>query len=309
MREPVTLPRPVIPNTASMVTRRCTQRQYLLTPSAECNNAVLYCIIVAAQKTGVTVLDFMAMPNHLHDALFNGTGKLVEFYTEFHRNLAKCRNAQLGRWENFFDSSQTNVVSLESEDALFDKMVYIATNPVLAGLVERVEDWPGAFGYLALITGEPLRATRPKDFFDPDGDMPAEVSMTLRIPPELGDHDAFVAKLKRLVDSTVENERWKREQTGQKVLGRNAVMRRSWRESPTSKAPRRGLRPTIAGKDLWKRLEAIQRKQEFVERYRIARQALLAGAPIPFPYGTYWLKRFMNVPVEDAPTSTVAKNS
>ena len=126
---------------------------------------------------------------------------------------------------------------------------------------------------------------------------------------ELGDYDIVVAKLKRLVESTCDNEKWKREQTGRKVLGRNAVMRRSWRESPTSKSPRRGLRPTIAGKDLWKRLEAIQRKREFLESYRIAREALLAGAPIPFPYGTYWLKRFMNVTVEPAPPAVVEENA
>src|SRR5690349_4498463 len=98
-----------------MVTRRCTQRQYLLTPTAECRNAALYCVIVAAQKSGVCLLDFMVMPNHPHDVVFDPKGELVAFYTEFHRLLAKCMNAQLGRWENFFDSAQTNVVRLETE--------------------------------------------------------------------------------------------------------------------------------------------------------------------------------------------------
>ena len=296
----VTLPRPVLANTASMVTRRCTQRQYMLTPNGACNNAVIYCIIVAARKTGVCILDFMTMPNHLHDALFDPRGELVAFYTEFHRLLAKCRNAQLGRWENFWDSKQTNVVRLETPDDIMDKLVYIATNPVTAGLVETVEDWPGACGYHALITGEPLRATRPAEYFDEDGDMPTEVEMVLRIPPELGDHHVFIAKLKRLVEGVEREEARKRHETGRTVLGRNAVMRRSWRESPTSKAPRRGLRPTIAAKDLWRRLEAIQRRRDFLSRYRIARQALLAGTPTPFPIGTYWLVRFMKVAVEPA---------
>jgi hypothetical protein len=35
--------------------------------------------------------------------------------------------------------------------------------------------------------------------------------------------------------------------------------------------------------------------------YRIARAALLAGTPIPFPDGTYWMRRFMNVEVADLP--------
>ena len=49
--------------------------------------------------------------------------------------------------------------------------------------------------------------------------------------------------------------------------------------------------------NLWARLEAIQRKRDFVRDYRKARRALLAGMPIPFPAGTYWLHRFMGVEV------------
>ena len=75
------------------------------------------------------------------------------------------------------------------------------------------------------------------------------------------------------------------------------MLRQSWRESPTSREPRRGLRPTIAARNLWARLEAIQRKREFVAAYRAARAALLVGTPIPFPFGTYWMRRFVNVEV------------
>ena len=82
------------------------------------------------------------------------------------------------------------------------------------------------------------------------------------------------------------------------VMGRYAVQRQSWRESPTSREPRRNLRPTIAARSWWARLEAIQRKQEFTDAYRAARRALLAGVPILFPPGTYWLRRFMGVSVE-----------
>lgn len=61
------------------------------------------------------------------------------------------------------------------------------------------------------------------------------------------------------------------------------------------------LRPTVAARNLWARIEALQRKREFVHDYRRARAAFLAGTPIPFPYGTYWLRRFMNVEVHGAP--------
>src|SRR4029078_10469372 len=102
------------------------------------------------------------MANHLHDGIFDRPGTGPAFYEHFHKLLAKCMNAMLGRWENFFSSEQVNVVRLETREALIDKLGYIATNPVKDGLVESVDQWPGASGYRALMTGQPLRATRPK---------------------------------------------------------------------------------------------------------------------------------------------------
>ncbi len=207
-------------------------------------------------------------------------------------------NALRGRWENFFASEQTNVVRLMTTEDLINKLVYVATNPVKAGLVERVSDWPGASGYHALMAGEPLRATRPKHFFAENGSMPETVSLHLTIPAELGDRDTILTEVRARVAAVENDEARKRAETGRKVVGRYGVLRQSWRDSPTSREPRRGLRPTIAARSLWVRLEAIQRKREFRAAYQRARLALLAGLPIPFPHGTYWLVRFMGVAVE-----------
>ena len=280
-----------------MVTRNCTQRQYLLRPSKETNNAFIYCLAVAAEKYEIDIIDFMQMSNHLHDAPFDRHGRLPAFNEHFHKLLAKCMNATLGRWENFFSSEQVNVVRLETREALIRKLIYIATNPVKDGLVETVAQWPGASGYHALMTGTPLRATRPKRFFADDGTMPKEVTLYLRIPPELGNQEEILAEVRAGVAEVERAEALKRAQTGRKVLGRNAVLRQSWRDSPTSRQPRRGLRPTIAAKNLRARLDALQRKREFVAKYRAARQALLVGLSVEFPYGTYWLARFTGVAV------------
>ncbi len=293
----MSLPRPVYPGSACMVTRRCTQRQFLLRPDPDTNNAVIYCLAVAAERFEIDVLDFIQMSNHVHDGIYDRHGNAPAFYEHFHKLLAKCMNALRGRWENFFSSEQVCVVRLETREDLINKLVYIATNPVKDGLVARVDDWPGASGYRALVTGTPLTATRPKHFFAEDGTMPERVTLTLSIPPELGNRDEILAEVQARVRA-VENEAARtRARTGRRVLGRYAVLRQSWRESPTSREPRRGLRPTIAARSLWARLEAIQRKREFVAAYRAARAALLAGAPIPFPVGTYWMRRFVNVEV------------
>jgi hypothetical protein len=85
---------------------------------------------------------------HLHDAIFDRHGNAPAFYEHFR---------------------------LETRDALIDKLAYIATNPIKDGLVERVGDWPGASGYRALLSGQPLRATRPKHFLAAEGVMPEAV--------------------------------------------------------------------------------------------------------------------------------------
>ena len=285
-----------------MTTRRCTQRQYLLRPDAETNNAFLYCLIVAAQKYQIDVLDFVQMSNHLHDGIYDRHGNAPAFYAHFHKLLAKCVNALRGRWENVFASEQVCVVRLETADELIDKLVYIATNPVQASLVERVDEWPGSSGYRALIEGKVLRAKRPRHFFSERGTMPDEVSMRLRIPPELGDHDVIVAAVKARVRQVERAEARKRAESGKRVLGRSAVLRQSWRDSPTSREPRRGLRPTFVARSIWALLERTQRKRQWQNEYRLGRRALLAGERAVFPPGTYWLRRFLGVEVGPIPS-------
>ena len=60
----MSLPREVSPGRFYMITRRCTQRQFLLRPDEETNNAFLYCLADAAQRCNITVLLTCAMSNH-----------------------------------------------------------------------------------------------------------------------------------------------------------------------------------------------------------------------------------------------------
>src|ERR1700759_5869300 len=50
------LPRQVLPGQFYMITRRCSQRQFLLRPDRETNNAFTYCLIEAALRCHVEVL-------------------------------------------------------------------------------------------------------------------------------------------------------------------------------------------------------------------------------------------------------------
>jgi putative transposase len=293
----MTLPREVVPGEFYMVSRRCTQRQFLLRPDPETNNAFTYCLADAANRYGVEVLLPVAMSNHHHTVIFDRHGTVPEFNEHFHKMLAKCQNALRGRFENHWSSEQVNVVRLVDRADVIRKLVYAATNPVKDRLVERVHHWPGVDGLFALLSQQPMRARRPKHFFRANGPMPEEVTLHLKVPAELGDPDQLFQELRKQVAAVENAVALERARTGARVLGRRGVLRQSWRDSPATPAPHRGLRPTIAARSVWSRIEAILRNREFLAAYRAARQRLSAGEAAIFPPGTYWLRRFANVPI------------
>jgi putative transposase len=70
-----------------LITRRCTQRQFLLRPDPETNNAFTYCLAEAAQRYEISVLLPCAMSNHYHTVIFDRWGNYPEFVERFHKLL------------------------------------------------------------------------------------------------------------------------------------------------------------------------------------------------------------------------------
>jgi hypothetical protein len=291
----------VFPNETRFITRRNTQRQFLLRPDEETNNNFVYCLAEAAQRFDISVILAQMMSNHHHTSTHDRFGTDVEFREHFHKMLARCQNAYLGRWENLWSSEEPCVVTLLGVDALMDKLVYIATNPVKDGLVERVHHWPGPNFVNALLTGKPMRATRPTHFFREHGSMPAEVELVLQLPDYVEDKPAFLAELRRRIEAIEEECAQERMRSGRRVVGRRRILRTSWRETPSSCEPRRGLRPRVATRNKWLRIMTLQRNKEWELEYRNSRARWLAGEAVAFPYGTYWLRRFANVAVKPPP--------
>jgi putative transposase len=280
-----------------MITRRCTQRQFLLRPDPATNNAFRYCLIAAALRAEIEVLLPCAMSNHYHAVVYDRAGRYPEFIEHFHKLLARSQNALRGRWENFWSSEPTSVVRLVDREAVIDKLVYTAANPVLGHLVERVHHWPGVNGLPALLAGRTLRATRPHYFFRSDGPMPDALELALSIPPELGPANELLAELQDRVNAVELERAAARSRTGERVRGRRAVLAQSWRERPTTTEPRRNLRPSVAAPNRWARIEALMRNRAFAADYDRARKQWRMGNPSAFPPGTYWLRRFASVPI------------
>lgn len=293
----MSLPREILPRSFYMLQRRCTQRQFLLRPDDATNQTFLYCLAVAAERTGVDILLTVAMSNHHHTVLFDRDGRVVEFMEHFHRLTAKAMNCLRGRWENFWSTEPPCLVRLIDQGDVMSKLTYAATNPVKDGLVERVHHWPGVNSLSALLKARSLTVRRPRHFFRADGLMPEAITLQLVIPPELGDPEVVRRDLRRRVAEAESRFARDRARTGARVLGRRGVLRQSPSAHPTTLEPRRGLRPLFAARSAWSREEALLRNRAFLLAYRDARARWIAGLPTLFPAGTYWLRRFAGVPI------------
>jgi hypothetical protein len=286
-----------------MVTRRCTQRQFLLRPDAETTNAFVYCLALAAKRAHMQVVAFLAHSNHHHTIVVDTYGRMPEFLEAFHKLFAKHQNVLRRRWENFWASEATSVVELLDDEDVLAKMTYALSNPVKDHLVQRADQWPGASSLRANLGGQTLHATRPWRFFRKDGLQPESLTLTCVRPTAFrhlapGEWRALLEERLRAVETAAAKER---RVQGKRLLGKRQVLRQRPTDRPQSYEPRRRLSPRVAGSNKWARIEALQRNKTFLWAYRQARDLWQSGLDAIFPVGTYWLRRFAGVPISLAP--------
>jgi hypothetical protein len=287
-----------------MITRRCSERRFLLRPDHETNNAFLYCLAVAAQRFGIQVIFTYAAANHHHTGIFDPDGRYPEFLAYFHKYVAKCQNALRGRFENLWSSEHASVVRLVQSDDILEKMIYVLTNPVKDPLVEHVWEWPGVNSYSATVDGTALTATRPAHFFRKDGTMPEAVTLTIARPQGFERMSAkeFAALIKARVAAAEKSAAADRRAKGINVLGRERILKQDWRARPKSAEPHFKLSPRVAAQNKWARIEAITRNMDFLAAYFAAKDELRKGSrDVVFPAGTWWLRKYVKVRCAKAP--------
>ena len=98
-----------------MLTRRCTQRQFLLRPDPKLEQLYLYVLGLAAMRTGVDLIHALLMSNHEHCEIADRRGTRVAFYQYLHALVARAGNCLRGRFENLWDTAQTSVVRLVTD--------------------------------------------------------------------------------------------------------------------------------------------------------------------------------------------------
>ncbi len=271
-----------------MITRRCSQRQFLLVPRRRTVQIVRYCLAYAMERTGVIVHAVMFMSNHYHIIVTDPSGVLPLFVECLNKLIAKAVNASLGRWENLWATEQASYVRLLDDAAIVDKIAYALCNPVQAGLVSRGDQWPGVrHGRYGSFPVE-----RPAKFFRSNGRMPKSLFLEIK-PPPLGGLSPREAQ-QRIDEAVRQREAAERSRVlaqGRRFIGASAVKRQSPFDSPATLEPRRQLSPRVATKNRWLREEVLGRCREFARAYRAAlaewRKELRTAL---FPFGTYLMR-------------------
>jgi hypothetical protein len=297
-------PRCILPGRFWLITRACTQQLFLLRPDAETNNAFAYCLFEAALRFGILVILPLAMSNHHHTVVFDPHGRICEFVEHFHKMLARVMNRMRDHRENFWSSDALSLVELVDNGAVIDKLIYTATNPVKADLVERAAEWPGFSGLSALLNGETVTAVRPTYFFRANGAMPRSVSYNLTIPSQLGATVDVLTELRNGIAEIEAQQIRARKKSGVTVLGRARVLKQSPSDLPATRHGRSELNPRYAARHSANGVDALQKYVGFLDDYGAARRAWLRHEPIAFPIGTYWLRRHMAVPIVGMPIAS-----
>lgn len=283
--------RQVIAGVTYLMTRRCTQRQFLLRPDRVVDDVVLYCLAVAAERFQISINGFIAMSNHQHLVVRDTLGNFPAFLAFHNRLVAAALNSHRGRHENFWATGQPHALHLVEPEDRFAKLVYLLANPVASDLVDRVSDWPGVSSFGLHVSGRThLTVKRPRTFFQPNGRMPKQATLHLERLDGFGTltEEEWAAKVRDAVRAEEDVARRTRLANGRSVVGRKAILRAIPTDTPRSLEGRTKGRPRFACRNPAARAKAVLLQFTFQHERQAAWDRLQAGEQdVRFPSGTY----------------------
>jgi putative transposase len=280
-----TKPRCVLPGVTTMITRRCSERRFFLLPEPKVTQIFEYLLGMLAKKYGIAIHAYVAMSNHYHLVVTDIEGRLPDFQRDLNSMLARALNCHWGRWEAFWDRDSYSGVELLEDQDVISKMAYTLANPVKARLVGRVGDWEGATS-AKMGFGQRRWIRRPEKFFSEA--MPEEVELVLTRPA--GFEGMGDAEVLELVRADVARREAAHRKAGN-VARMWRVLKQKWWECPKSFDPRRQLRPTVAGKNKWARIDALRRAGDWLAEYYRALARFVGGdREVEFPRGTWHMR-------------------
>ena len=136
-------PQQYLPGTFYEVTRRCVDRAHKLTPNyarggtyrSSVEQLYQYATARYAETYSIDVIAVCIMSNHIHEILFDRSGKIAMFLQERNAMLANTVKVRYGLPGGVFERRCEKYNRLEGAPALSQKIAYAIANPVAAGLV------------------------------------------------------------------------------------------------------------------------------------------------------------------------------
>jgi putative transposase len=282
-------PRIIVPGATYLITRRCTERMFLLGAHADSRALFTYCIDEAAERWGVLVRAVVVMSNHVHLVATDVRGNLPRFCHHLFGQVAKAINAATGHVESVFTpAARPNLLQLMTREAMVQEIAYLLANPAKAGLVERAAEWPGLITaaadlvggqrYTGSAKGNPYLAARRVKVR----------SMQITPIPGVGDVAAFAADVGAEQLRLEKQARTERRKIGWLVKGAAAVRAEKWFRKPRTGVKLFGVNPTVATARREARIAALGAVKAFRRQYEKAlRQFCLGKRRVEFPHGTW----------------------
>lgn len=291
------------PNTFYLVTKRCHQARFFLRPDPKTNAAVLEWLTRAQLAfPGIAVFGLVVMSNHIHLVLQDTKGELAAWASYFFGNLARAINAIRGRSGPVFSRRYSAEPILDC-DALLDRLVYLVTNPVAAGLCEQSQNWPGVLLWAESGLAEQhqvcwidRQARRRASYRARSrGEKPSDcaefrVRAGLVIHPLPGHLEGGGAEDSQAVAKAIEAReheiRLERRQAGLSPMSRHQVLAQDWHAAP--RRPKRSPRPACHTTEPGLRRAFVESFRQFTDWFREASKQWRRGnLDVIFPPWSY----------------------
>ena len=272
----------------SMLTRRTEERRYYFRPGKDTRELFGYMFFKAAIDHEVEPICASLMSNHVHAMVLDHHANRSDWMQQTFSTVARKRNLELNRrgslWAAAEEPGDMPVLDLQE---VVEQVLYVALQPVTAGLVARATDWTG-FKILPRDWGKPMRFKRPLAC---GPDMPEVVEYTPQPPP--GFRDLPLAEVIAFFEAKIaEKEREYARKYKGRFRGIALCETTHPYATPTTKAEMRTRNPRFTSTDPKLIRAAKARLKEFYVEHRQALAKFRSGnRDVIFPAGTIQMAR------------------
>ena len=284
-----------------LVTHRCQQARFLLTPSRRLNQLAKAILARAAKRAGVEVVAVVVFGNHIHLLLrVPNTHAMAQFMNYFAGNLAREAGRLHGWSGKFWHRQYSYSVVADDEPSQVQVLRYLLSHGCKEDLVASPMHWPGLHPASMILEGQVHRGV----WVNRTGLCRAKNNRPVS-PPKLEDYEEveilelaqlpcwadlpweeYQAKVASLVQDIEEETRARHRRKGTRPLGRKKVLAQNPRRAPNQ--PKKGPAQLIISASQAVKAAFEEAYRQVVAAYLAASAKLRAGdRTVQFPEGTF----------------------